>query len=189
MRIGLFGDSFGYQTTNQPFKSWVDWLSQHAIIDNYCQSGVSEYKILEQLRLINLSQYDQIIITHTSPTRVFVRYNPLHKDSETHKNCDLLLSDIESKNDPFSQVCKNYFKYIFDIDYAIDIHNMICQEINNIVKNYKVIHITHFDYRQCYQFPNMIDFYKLWVKNQGEVNHYNEFGNRQIYETILPKLN
>jgi len=189
MKIGLFGDSFGYQQPVHPFKSWVDLLRQHASIDNHCQCGVSEYKILGQLRSVDLSHYDQIIITHTSPTRVFIKYNPLYKDSTTHKNCDILLADIESRHDAFSQLCKNYFKYIFDIDYAIDMHNMICQEINNMVKDHKVTHITHFDYTQCYQFLNMIDFHALWLKNRGEVNHYNEFGNQQIYKTILEKLN
>ena len=189
MRIGLFGDSFGYQNTTRPFKSWVDRLGQHAIIDNHCQCGVSEYKILTQLRSVDLLQYDQLIITHTSPTRVFVRHNPLHMDSDTHTNCDILLADVEPRHDAFSQLCKDYFKYIFDIDYAIDIHNMICQEINHTVKDHKVIHMTHFDYTRCYQFLNMIDFYALWLKNRGEVNHYNEFGNEQIYNTISKKLN
>ena len=157
-------------------------------IDNHCQCGVSEYKILQQLKSANLNKYDWVIVTHTSPTRVFVRYNPLHQESITHKNCDILLADIESKNDKFSNVCKDYFKYIFDIEYAIDIHNLICKEIDSIVKNLNVLHITHFDYTTCYQFPNLINFYNLWADNRGPVNHYNKYGNQQVYETVLKRL-
>ena len=188
MKLGLFGDSFGYQKTGQSFDSWVDLLSQHADIDNRCQCGVSEYKILQQIKAAKLDDYDQIIITHTSPTRVFVRDNPIHIDSSTHGQCDILLADVEARNDMFSNACKNYFKYIFDIEYATDIHNLICKEIDSLVKNHNVVHITHFDYSECYQFVNMINFYNLWLDNCGPVNHYNEYGNREIYNVLFEKL-
>jgi len=188
MNIGLFGDSFGYQKDNQPFENWVDLLSKHFQITNHCECGISEYKIFKQITKTNLDKFDLSIITHTSATRTFVPYNPLHFNSDTHQNCDIIYSDIADRSDDFSTACRQYFKHIFDLDYAIDIHNLICKEIDQLCSNKKVLHITHFDYDRLYKFPNMINFYKHWIDHRGPVNHYNKVGNNTVYQTILKKL-
>jgi len=187
-KLGLFGDSFGVVKSIEPFPSWVTLLSKHFDILNYCESGVGEYKILKQLQNINLEKFDHIIITHTSATRVYVKDNLLHSNSEYHKNCDIIYADIEGRKDEFSKACQNYFKYIFDLDYAIDIHNLICKEINQLVQEKSVTHITHFDYTKLYHFSNMINFFNLFEDNRGTVNHYNEYGNYTIYQTLLKNL-
>jgi hypothetical protein len=187
-KTALFGDSFGYQFPTQDFSSWVEKLGNHYVISNHCQAGVSEYKILQQIKSADLGGYDQIIITHTSPSRVFVRYNPLHEDSITHQDCDIILADIENRKDRFSKACHDYFKFIFDFDHALDIHNMICQEIHQRTEKHNVVHMTHFDYTNCFEFPNLINFHALWLKNRGPVNHYNQFGNNEIYKTLLAHL-
>ena len=186
--VGLFGDSFGADTLNNPHTSWVDLLRQHCTVDNHCQSGVSEYKILQQLKSVNLSDFEQIIVTHTSPTRVYVKYNPLHQNTPSHKNCDIILSDIDAASGEFSDACKLYFKHIFDTEYALDVHNMICREIDELTKNHNVIHITHFDYTGLYQFPSLINFYDLFIKHRGTVNHYDAVGNSAVYEKLLPHI-
>jgi hypothetical protein len=186
--IGLFGDSFGVQKDCEPFESWVTLLSKDYGIINHCECGVGEYKILEQLRQTDLSVFDHIIITHTSATRVHVKQNPVHINSVYHKNCDIIYADIAERDDAFSQACQQYFKYIFDIEYAIDIHNMICEKIDRLLDKKNVTHITHFDYTNLYSFPNMKNFYKLYLNNKGEVNHYNKYGNQQIYQTLKDHL-
>lgn len=186
--LAIFGDSFGVDTANNPYPSWINLLCTHYKITNYCQSGVSEYKILQQLKSADLKQFDTILITHTSPTRVYVKYNPLHQDTLYHKNCDIILSDIDAASGEFSEACKLYFKHIFDTDYALDVHNMICREIDELTKNHKVIHITHFDYTGLYQFLNLTNFYDLFIKHRGTVNHYNAVGNRTVYEKLLPHI-
>jgi hypothetical protein len=188
MRIGLFGDSFGVQRTDHPYPGWVDLLANDHAITNYAECGVSEYKILKKLQSVDLDQFDQIVITHTSPTRVYVKHNPLHQDTEYHKNCDIIYADIENHRDEFSFAGQLYFKHIFDLDYAADIHNLICKEIEEVCKNKKVLHITHFDYTRLYQFKNLHSFYRLFLKHRGEVNHYNEVGNKKIYLEILKLL-
>jgi hypothetical protein len=187
-KIGLFGDSFGYQKNGQPFDSWVDLLANHFRITNHSECGVGEYKILKQLKKSNLDSFDFLIITHTSATRTFVPYNPLHSKSAYHKNCDILYADIADRTDDFSLACQLYFKYIFDLDYAVDIHNMVCQEIDKLTYDKKVLHITHFDYTGLYKFTDLINFYNLWLDNRGMVNHYNQTGNQLVYQTILKKL-
>jgi hypothetical protein len=189
LNLGLFGDSFGYQTDNNPYPSWVDLLLQHYNIKNYCRCGISEYKILQQLKQADLDQFDQIIITHTSPTRVYVPYNPLHADDPVYNTCDIIYTDSTSQSGEFSQACKLYFKHIFDTDYAIDIHNMICREIDQISTNHNVLHITHFDYENCYKFSGLVNFYNHWVNHRGIVNHYTCNGNEYVYQQILQKIN
>jgi len=188
MKLAIFGDSFGVQKKNQPYPSWVDLLSQHFDIINYCECGVSEYKILKQLENANLDEFDKKLIVHTSATRIYVKHNPLHQSTEYYKNCDIILSDIENRNDEFSHSCNLFFKHIFDLTYAIDIHNMICKTIDARCQDKNVIHTTHFDYSDLYQFPNMINFYDLFLKNRGDVNHYTKLGNHLIYQSLMKVL-
>ena len=72
--------------------------------------------------------------------------------------------------------------------YAIDVHNLICEKIDNLIRDKNVTHITHFDYDDLYAFPDMINFYKLFLINKGDVNHYNQFGNNEIYKTLKSRL-
>jgi hypothetical protein len=188
MSIGLFGDSFGYQKRNHPYPGWVELLSQHYIIDNHCECGVGEYKILKQLQSADLDSYDAIIVTHTSYSRVFVEYNPLHANSEYHKNCDILYTDIEGHKDEFSRAGQLYFKHIFNDEYARDMHNLILKEIDSLLAGKLVVHLTPFDHTGLYQFANMLDLHDVFVKNRGEVNHFNPRGNQEVYNRVLDKL-
>lgn len=188
MKIALFGDSFGYQKSNEPYPSWVDLLAVHCDLDNHCECGVSEYKILQQIKSADLKQYDKIIVTHTSYSRVYVEQNPLHLDSQYHKNCDVLYADIEHRDDEFSRACKLYFKYIFNDTHAKDIHNLILQQINFLSKNRPSLHLTHFDHTGLFEFDNFLNFHKLFLNNRGPVNHYNESGNQQVYNHVWQKL-
>ena len=187
-KLGLFGDSFGYQASNQPFKSWVDLLGNDFAITNHCQCGVSEYKILQQLKNTDLDKFDVCLITHTSATRIFVQYNPLHRNSESHQNCDIIYADIADRYDDFSMACQQYFKHIFDLDYSVQVYNMICKEIHQLCSNKKVLHITHFDQTKLYNFPGMVNFHSLWQKYKGTVNHYDQTGNEILHQNILKNL-
>ena len=188
MKIALFGDSFGVQKMEEEFDSWVTMLNKHIDIDNFCKSGIGEYKILKQIQQTDLSVYDKVLITHTSPNRVYVKFNPLHQDSQYHKDCDIIYSDIENNSDKFSIAGQLYFKHIFDFEYAKDIHIMICKEIEKLINHKISMHITHFDYNELYNFPDMINFYPLFLKNRGTVNHYNKKGNITVFQTLLDKL-
>lgn len=187
-KLAVFGDSFGVVDPAEEFASWVTQLSHHFKVINHCECGVGEYKILQQLKSVDLTQFDNIIVSHTSATRVYVKGHPLHKNSNIYKNCDIIYADIAERTDDFSIACQNYFKYIFDLNYAIDIHNLICKEIDTLLQNLPVTHITNFNYAGLYDFPDMINFYTLFLQNRGNVNHYNQYGNDVIYKKLLKKL-
>ena len=112
----------------------------------------------------------------------------MHYDSKYHKNCDIILTDVEHGDTEFNLACRLYFKHIFDLDYAIDIHNMICNTINTYCQGKSVVHTTHFDYSDLFQFTDMINFHNLFLNHRGNVNHYTKIGNYKIYQLLLKVL-
>jgi hypothetical protein len=188
MKIALFGDSFSSRVHDPHTSGWPILLEKHFSIENFSQSGSSQYRILKSLKNQNLSLYDKIVVSHTSPLRVFVRFNPLHQATKYHKNCDLIFSDSADRDDQFSIACQLFYKHIFDIEHAFDIHNMICREINDVTSAHDTLHITHFDYDGLYRFDGMINFYQHWLNHKGDVNHYNQQGNNVVYQELLKHL-
>jgi hypothetical protein len=187
-KLALFGDSFGVNKHTDSIDSWISRLRAHFDTKNFCQCGVGQYKILKQIQSVDLSEFDQIIITHTAPTRVYVEHNPLHRDSQYHQHCDVIFADIENNTDEFSIACRMYFKHLFDLEHAMDIHNLICEKIDQLVSGHQVIHMTHFDYRGLFQFRNMLNFHDLFLTNRGSVAHYDKFGNDEIYKKLSEML-
>jgi len=190
LKLAIFGDSFGVNDSFGDNIGWTTLLSQIHQIDNFCQSGVGEYKILRSIQKCNLSKYDALIVTHTSPMRVHTLTNPLHQNTKHHKNCDIIFSDIEHRTDEFSTMAKQYFKFSFDTEYYVDVHNLICQQIHNYTKPFTTVHVTHFDYNGLYNFDNaLINMYTQWVNNKGSVNHYSKQGNQLVFEYMSNLLN
>jgi hypothetical protein len=192
MKILLAGDSFAADWTvkypNQ--KGWPNLLAKKFNIKNVAQAGCSEYKIYKQLEKEVLEKYDYIIICHTSPFRIPTINHPIHFNDILHKNCDLLYSDIKEnldKNPELISIC-NFFEKYFDFESAIFDHTLICKEIELITSSYNTIHIVNIDWTELYQFKNVLDFNKLFQKNKGIMNHYNDIGNEIIYKIILEKL-
>ena len=181
MKISLFGDSFSVPKHNDQYDSWVSLLSKEHNIINHSECGVGEYKILKQIQ--NATEYSDLsIVTHTSPFRIYAEHNPLHAESEYHKNCDVIFSDVEPHEDSFSTACKQYFKYLFNEHHCIDMHTLVLKEIETLLPN--AIHITHFDYTGLYKPAGLIEMYNTWILNKGTVCHYNEQGNYTVYKEI-----
>ena len=186
--LAIFGDSFGAIKPDHEFKGWVEKLQYHYAVTNFCQCGSGQYRILQQIKSVDLKRFDKLLITHTSPFRVFVRENLLHKNDPVYKNCDLIFADIENRDDEFSTAAYGYFKYIFDHEFYRDIHNLICKEIDRITGSFECLHITHFDYKDCYKFANFMCFHDLWKKHRGPVHHYDQLGNHEIFSRVLDHL-
>lgn len=188
-KLFIFGDSFAAKRNSiDQNLGWPELLTNDYTVTNFAECGVGEYKILKQIESVDLQQADKILISHTSPFRVYVKDHPIHNTSSTHNNCDIIFSDIEQLEDDFSRSCKLYFKYIFDEQYAIDIHNLICEKIHAVTQQLSVLHITHFDYSTLYNFTPMLNFYEHWQKNKGSVNHYSLKGNQYVYDQIKGNL-
>ena len=189
MNLAIFGDSFGVEQRQPDNVGWSALLADRFSVSNFCQSGVGEYKILQQILEHPVDNFNCIVVSHTSPYRVHAAINPLHSESATHANCDIIFTDIESRTDEFSVACQYYFKHVFDPKYYRDVHNLICQEIHRLTAGVKTLHITHFDYSDLYKFDNtLINFYNHWTDNRGSVNHYSSQGNHIVADQLIKQL-
>lgn len=184
--ILIAGDSFA---AVYPFAKvgWVNILAHYYKVTNLAQAGCGEYKILKQLESVNLNDYDLVIVSHTSPSRVHVPEHPIHKEG-FHKNCDLLANDIIDRNhwfNPSLRAAQEWFKYHYDDVYQIDIYKLIRKEISNLLEKIPYISLTHTEIsRDLTIESNNIDFSDLWKRERGPINHYTVQGNRIIYEKI-----
>ena len=180
-KILICGDSFAADwTVKHKGTGWPNMLSKEYKVTNLAQAGCCEYKIHEQLTSVNLNKFDNIIVSHTSPYRLYVRKHPLHYNDVLHKDSDFIYSDIVDTK--LSVV--DYYENYFDLDYAEFIHNLICKQIDEVTRKYPVIHITSFDWKGLYKFPNMISFKHVFDNYRGNMNHYNDVGNQKVFEQL-----
>ena len=186
MKILVAGDSFAAEWPGD--NGWVKLLSQKYPVKNLAQAGVGEYKILK--RLNNIDDYDIIIVSHTSPSRVHTPNHPIHKEG-LHKDCDLLYNDIDRTSffNPSLSSAKSYFKYHYDDTYQCDIYKLIRQEIYSMLQNKIYISMSHIDIAKLFIYEdNHLDFSEFWKKNKGKENHYSKAGNEKIFNIILDRI-
>jgi hypothetical protein len=193
MKILICGDSFAADwTIKHPGQGWPNMLAEQHEVVNLAQAGCSEYKILKQLESTDLNTYDRIIVSHTSPYRIYVKTHPVHHNDPLHKNCDLLYADVKAhaiKNKNLVPIV-NYIENYFDLDYAKDIHRMLCKEIEQLLESVqdRVIHIANIDYTAIYTFKNMINFDNLFASNGGSMNHFDAKGNKEVFKILSTTL-
>lgn len=189
-RLLIAGDSFAAKYPNDDGSGWPLLLRDYYKVKNVAQAGVGEYKILRQLKDIsNIGQYDLIIVAHTSPYRVHTKQS-IH-NTPLHKDCDLLMSDVDAKCSirPSVLAAKGYFKYHFDPDYYEDMYALIRKEIRNITRYTRTLHIDHFDSSIKYAEENFkLDLSKMWPYYKGNINHYTPQGNQLVCARIIEKL-
>lgn len=186
-KILICGDSFAADwTTKYPGEGWPNLLAKEYDITNLAQAGCSEYKIYLQLTSVDLTLYDNIVVSHTSPYRVYVKSHPVHRNDVLHQHSDLIYTDVKEHSktvkglDPIIQ----YFEHYFDTDHAKFVHSLICEKIDRLVSSYNALHITNLEWDDLYQFSNMINFNQLFLTNRGLMNHYDSLGNQAIYEKV-----
>jgi len=190
-KILITGDSFAanWQTKYNTI-GWPNLMSQQYQVINLAQAGCGEYKIYKQLVSQTLSNFDIVLISHTSPYRIYCSSHPVHKNDPLHANSDFIYSDVVENVDKRSDLAniKYYFENFFDMDHAKFIHRLICKEIVNLTQNVSVIHLSFFDYRDLFEFNNFLSFYDIFENHRGSVNHLNKMGNKIVYEKLIEVL-
>ena len=190
-KLLICGDSFAADwTVKVAGQGWVNKLNSDFTVTNLAQAGCSEYKILKQLQSVKLSKFDKILVSHTSPYRLYVTEHPVHKGDSLHNNSCLLYSDVVAHLDdhPELKAVTNYFENYFDLEYAEHIHNLLLQEIENYCPQ-NTLHISHIDWKKLHEFKNFLNFKSVFEKHPGNVNHYDDLGNELVYESVIGKLN
>lgn len=190
MRLLIAGDSFAAEWPGD--NGWVKLLKKHHEVHNVAQAGVSEYKILKQLHNEVLTDYDAVIVSHTSPSRVHTPSHPLHKEG-LHKDCDLLWSDIENRStflNPSLKAAKGYFKHHYDDHYYQTIYSLLRKEIYTLLHETKYLSLSHVEIAKHFVWEdNHMEFSEFWHKHKGKENHYNTLGNVKVYQLVLDALN
>jgi len=187
--ILICGDSFSYD--HDLTQSWVTKLKKLYSVTNLSQCGCSQYKIKLQLDSVDLSKFHAIIIFHTSPNRLYINKTYAITDAHSHENCDLLFSDVESKKNKsnLARIAYEYFVNIFDNDYYQYVHNLILADIDRLTQPYRVLHFTNFDYSQMHNFNNnLINFYDIFLKHRGNINHLDQQGNDMVFLQIIKQF-
>lgn len=194
-KILICGDSFAADwTIDQQIDGWPNMLDKEFHVDNLAQAGCSQYKIYKQLtsKIKKLTEYSFVIISHTSPYRIYTTEHPCYVKDKLHKNSDFIYNDVKNKVDQFPELkcITDYYERFFDFEYAKFVHNCICEQIHNITKCcLNVIHMSGFDYKDLYEFNNFLDLSQIHTCHKGSVNHFNNQGNKMVYEKIVRKIN
>lgn len=186
----ICGDSFAADwTVKVKGVGWINLLEQDYKVTNLAQAGCSEYKILKQLQSVDLEKYDLVLVSHTSPFRLYVNEHPVHSKDKLHKNSCLLYSDVleHLPDHPELKPVIEYFEKYFDVEYAEHIHNLLLTEIEELCP-IKTLHVSHIDWKNLHEFENFINFKDVFAKHRGSVNHYTEEGNRIVYESVSKML-
>ena len=193
MNILICGDSFAadWTSVSTEYLGWWNLLALKHKVTNLAQAGVGEYKILKQIKSVDVNTFDAVIVSHTSFSRVHTREHPLHKKG-LHQDCDLIYTDISNRLSFFNfrslKSAQDYFLYHYDDEYHRDTYSLIRKEIDNLIK-IPYISISHIEELMDFVIEeNHIDFSQLWKNNQGVVNHYNMKGNNKIFEAIFERL-
>jgi hypothetical protein len=188
-KLLITGDSFAAEWPNA-VNGWVNLLAKKFDVTNLAEPGIGEYKIYKQIKNVDLSQFDCVIVSHTSPSRIHTRNHPLHTTG-FHKNCDLIITDLVGHFDPFNsnlQASKKFFEFHYDEEYQIDIYKLLREKINNTI-NIPYISVSHIPIANDLRIENChIDFSNLWTTERGNVNHYTEHGNNIVYHKIKDML-
>ncbi len=180
-KILIAGDSFAADWTRKYDGSgWVNMLSNDFEVKNIAQAGVSEYKIYKQLEKENVSKFDYILISHTSPYRIPVVKHPIHSNDILHYNCDLIYADLKThEKNTIAKIGVDFFENLFDVEYFIFTYELI---INKILTEYpNAINITFFD---SFKNEKIHGFEDVYLKNVGLMNHMNDNGNKIVYDKI-----
>lgn len=182
IKVLLCGDSFSadYTPIDKEGIGWPTLLAQDVDLTNVSNAGSSEYRIWRQVRDNVNSSYDYVIVSHTSPYRIYIEQHPLHSESLLHKNCDLIYNDIKGRNLDYIE---HWFEKCFSDEQARDVHQLLIKDIDTMCNGNKILHIGHLDISAPKNF-NFVSFNKEWKKHQGTVNHYNRNGNQKVYAKL-----
>jgi hypothetical protein len=188
-KLLICGDSFAADwTVKHEGHGWPNMLADTYKVTNIARAGVSEYKIHQQLASVNLFDFHVIIIAHTSPYRLYVKQHPIHSKDILHSDCDFIYNDIKANEEQHPELGSivDYFEKYFDQDYAKFVHNLICEKIEKMVDGCRVIHLINFE--DQYKFKNSMDFTSVFRTNRGLMNHFDEDGNKYVYQRLVRRI-
>jgi hypothetical protein len=195
MNILIVGDSFAadWSQVDTDYCGWPQLLAKKHRVVNLAQAGCDEYRILKQLQSVKeMTEFDWIILCHTSPFRIHTIQHPVHKDSVIHKNADLIFADIEHHCDNNAHKtnqavisARDFFLYHYDEKYYADIYELITEKIHSLIPKDRTLIADNFGQIDATQFPHRLNFTDIAEVRPGNINHFDQSGNEKICHAIL----
>lgn len=176
-KLLIVGDSFAASP-----QGWASMLNDYQV-NNQATNGSSEYRIYKNL--VGSKDYDCAVVVHTSPNRIYVEHNPIHSNSITHPQCDLLYQDVAADGSSFANHAAWWFENVFDLEQANLVHHLLIDKIQQITYNVPTVHLTFFDYIH----RDVLNLHRVWKKYPGTINHLSNLGNKKVAEIIQERLN
>ena len=144
MNVLILGDSWAADWSEQysEYLGWPNIVAEQHTVTNIAQAGVSQYSILKQLDTVQPQDYDAVIISITSPYRVYTPQHPVHT-SGLHTNSDLIYTDIEhhateNPDNKRLQSAKAYFEHHYDL--GEDLYNLFLDKEH---RQYSCAYFSH----------------------------------------------
>jgi len=194
MNILILGDSFAADWSEQhtEYLGWPNIIAQQHTVTNIAQAGVSQYSILKQLGTVQSLDYDMVIISITSPYRVYTPQHPVHT-AGLHANSDLIYTDIahhtaEYPDNKRLHSARAYFEDHYDLDYADTIHHNMVDNCLNGLDSRNTIVTSNIEHNSEYVGGHLyIDGFPVFQSYPGKINHLSSEGN-QIFAKEITKL-
>lgn len=193
--ILILGDSFSadWREDYHDCQGWPVLLENTFTVTNLSQCGCSEYRIAQQLHSADPSNFDFVIVSHTSPYRLYAPHHPAYNSDSLHRDCDFLYSDVEAHHKLYPELhcVKEYFESFFDLEHAKFNHRLTIEHIERKLTEYSVpvLHIAHIDWTGLYTPMCFRSYNDVWNKERGAINHYTDRGNRIIADDIVDYFN
>jgi hypothetical protein len=194
MNILIVGDSFSADWSSKfnQYAGWPNLLAQKNWVINLSQAGCSEYRILQQLQSVkNIDIFDCVIVSHTSPSRIFTTKHPLHHSDSLHHHCDLIFTDIDYHykrprywfNRALSSA-RNFFIYHYDQEYYQYLYSKIRQDIDLLTETVPLLSLSFFECLTDLGYTHDLNFSNLLIESPGLINHFSESANNFIFQQV-----
>ena len=196
-QILIIGDSFSSDWSKKynNYLGWPNLLARDYTITNLSQPGCSEYRILRQLKSVDLNKYDFVIVSHTSPSRIYTRCHPIHSNDLLHGHSDLIFTDIEYHASRLRnwfnhslKAAKGFFIHHYDMEFYDYVYNKIRDDIHTCLYDRPVLIVNHLPCLEPHKQPNLLDFSDMLTTHPGLINHFSAEGNHIIYKKIRQYL-
>ena len=195
MNVLILGDSWAADWSEQhsEYLGWPNIVAQKHTVTNIAQAGVSQYSILKQLDTVQPLDYDAVIISITSPYRVYTPQHPVHT-SGLHANSDLIYTDCEhhaTENPDNKRLlsAKAYFEHHYDLDYADAIHHSMVDRCLDRLDSRNTIVTSNIKNNIDFIGGHLyIDGYPVYQSYPGKINHLSAEGNEIFSDIILREI-
>lgn len=179
LNLLIIGDSFSSDSSG-----WAAQLPEYNVT-NLSSNGSSEYRILKKLMIEDLTKYDQVIMVHTSPNRIYITHNPMHIENSAYQDCDLIYQDVLAQNSEFSNHVVWWFHNVFDLEHANDMHQLLIEKSMTLLKNKPSLHLSFFE---SYGYSEIHNLNHIWQRHPGQINHLSNKGNQMVVNFVKQHL-